>query len=119
MSRTVGVMHATHAPDAPFPDAELFDLETLAKLGGARIGMLRLMSETQLQAATARATKAETDWAEAATAQNTVANLNGKLEALQTQLTQQAKALDAARQDARKASETAAELRGKHGRRNE
>jgi diguanylate cyclase (GGDEF)-like protein len=52
MSRTVGVMHATHAPDAPFPDAELFDLETLAKLGGARIGMLRLMSETQLQAAT-------------------------------------------------------------------
>jgi chromosome segregation ATPase len=73
----------------------------------------------QLEAVTARAAKAETDLAEAATAHSTVANLNGKLEALQTQLTQQAKALDTARQDARKASETAAELRGKHGRRSE
>ena len=52
MGRTVGVMHATRAPDAPFPGTQLFDLETLAKLGGARIGVLRLMSETQLQAAT-------------------------------------------------------------------
>ena len=52
MGRTVGVIHATRGPDAPFPKNELFDLETLGKLGGARIGMLRLMSETQLQAAT-------------------------------------------------------------------
>ena len=28
------------------------DLETLAKLAGARIGLLRVMAETQLQAAT-------------------------------------------------------------------
>jgi diguanylate cyclase (GGDEF)-like protein len=52
MGRTVGVMHATTALDAPFTDTQLFDLGVLAKLGGARIGMLRLMSETQLQAAT-------------------------------------------------------------------
>ena len=52
MGRTVGVIHATHALDTPFADTQLFDLGTLAKLGGARIGMLRLMSETQLQAAT-------------------------------------------------------------------
>jgi diguanylate cyclase (GGDEF)-like protein len=52
MGRTVGVIHATRSPDAPFPDTQLFDLGTLAKLGGARIGMLRLMSKTQLQAAT-------------------------------------------------------------------
>jgi hypothetical protein len=52
MGRTVGVMHATSALDAPFADTQLFDLGILAKLRGARIGMLRLMSETQLQAAT-------------------------------------------------------------------
>jgi diguanylate cyclase (GGDEF)-like protein len=52
MGRTVGVMHATSALDAPFAGTQLFDLGTLAKLGGARIGMLRLMSETQLQAST-------------------------------------------------------------------
>ncbi len=52
MGRTVGVMHTTRAPGTPFADTQLFDLGTLAKLGGARIGMLRLMSETQLQAAT-------------------------------------------------------------------
>jgi GGDEF domain-containing protein len=45
-------MHATTPLDAPFADTQLLDLGTLAKLGGARIGMLRLMSETQLQAAT-------------------------------------------------------------------
>jgi diguanylate cyclase (GGDEF)-like protein len=45
-------MHATSALDAPFADTQLFDLGILAKLSGARIGMLRLMSETQLQAAT-------------------------------------------------------------------
>jgi diguanylate cyclase (GGDEF)-like protein len=52
MGRTVGVMHATRPRGAPFPGTELFDLETVAKLGGARIGVIRLMSETQLQAAT-------------------------------------------------------------------
>jgi diguanylate cyclase (GGDEF)-like protein len=52
MGRTVGVMHGTSALAAPFTGTQLFDLGVLAKLGGARIGMLRLMSETQLQAAT-------------------------------------------------------------------
>lgn len=52
MGRAVGVMHATRAEDVPFPKAQLSDLETLAKLAGARIGLLRVMSETQLQAAT-------------------------------------------------------------------
>ena len=52
MGRTVGVMHATSAQNTPFPITQVFDLETLSKLGGARIGMLRVMSETQLQAAT-------------------------------------------------------------------
>jgi diguanylate cyclase (GGDEF)-like protein len=52
MGRTVGVMHATSALDAPFAGTQLIDLGILAKLSGARIGMLRLMSETQLQAAT-------------------------------------------------------------------
>jgi diguanylate cyclase (GGDEF)-like protein len=52
MGRAVGVMHSTSASDAPFQNAQLSDLETLAKLAGARIGLLRVMSETQLQAAT-------------------------------------------------------------------
>ncbi len=52
MGRTVGVMHATSTPQVPFQNTQLSDLETLAKLAGARIGLLRVMSETQLQAAT-------------------------------------------------------------------
>jgi diguanylate cyclase (GGDEF)-like protein len=52
MGRTVGVMHATGTSDAPFQNTQLSDLETLAKLAGARVGLLRVMSETQLQAAT-------------------------------------------------------------------
>ena len=52
MGRTIGVMHATRPVDAPFPASQLSDLETLAKLAGARVGLLRVMSETQLQAAT-------------------------------------------------------------------
>jgi len=50
--RTVGVMHATRPVGDPFPNTEVSDLETLAKLAGTRIGLLRIMSETQLQAAT-------------------------------------------------------------------
>ncbi len=52
MGRTVGVMHATGTSEAPFHSTQLSDLETLAKLAGARVGLLRVMSETQLQAAT-------------------------------------------------------------------
>jgi len=52
MGRTVGVMHATRPVGDPFPNTEVSDLETLSKLAGTRIGLLRVMSETQLQAAT-------------------------------------------------------------------
>ena len=52
MGRTVGVIHATGEQFASFDDETVQDLETVAKLAGARIGLLRVMSETQLQAAT-------------------------------------------------------------------
>jgi len=52
MGRTVGVIHATAARHATFPESTVQDLETLAKLAGARIGLLRVMAETQLQAMT-------------------------------------------------------------------
>ena len=52
MGRTVGVIHATGTPEAEVDDNEINDLATLAKLAGARIGLLRVMAETQLQAST-------------------------------------------------------------------
>jgi len=52
MGRSVGVIHATGTPDT-VPDAtSVQDLAMLANLAGARIGLLRVMAETQLQAAT-------------------------------------------------------------------
>jgi diguanylate cyclase (GGDEF)-like protein len=52
MGRTVGVIHATGAPGDTVGDDAVDDLATLAKLAGARIGLLRVMAETQLQAST-------------------------------------------------------------------
>ena len=52
MGRTVGVIHSTAPADTVFPDDTVSDLGTLSKLAGARIGLLRVMAETQLQAAT-------------------------------------------------------------------
>ena len=52
MGRTVGVIHATGEPGAKVDDDHVDDLATLAKLAGARIGLLRVMAETQLQAST-------------------------------------------------------------------
>lgn len=52
MGRTVGIIHMTGPQHAVLPDETVEDLETLAKLAGARIGLLRVMTETQLQAAT-------------------------------------------------------------------
>jgi diguanylate cyclase (GGDEF)-like protein len=52
MGRTVGVIHATSEPYTSFDDTAVEDLETLAKLAGARVGLLRVMAETQLQAST-------------------------------------------------------------------
>ena len=52
MGRTVGVIHATGEPGVTVDDNHVDDLATLAKLAGARIGLLRVMAETQLQAST-------------------------------------------------------------------
>lgn len=52
MGRTVGVIHATGEPGASVSDDTVSSVETLAKLAGARLGLLRVMAETQLQAAT-------------------------------------------------------------------
>ena len=52
MGRTVGVIHATDKPEAVVGESQVHDLTTLAKLAGARIGLLRVMAETQLQAST-------------------------------------------------------------------
>ena len=52
MGRTVGVIHAAGERGVAFPDAEVRDLQTLANLAGARIGLLRMVAETQLQAET-------------------------------------------------------------------
>jgi diguanylate cyclase (GGDEF)-like protein len=52
MGRTVGVIHATGQPETKVEEARVEDLTTLAKLAGARLGLLRVMAETQLQAST-------------------------------------------------------------------
>ncbi|MEO5833370.1 MAG: diguanylate cyclase [Nakamurella sp.] len=52
MGRTVGVIHSTAPADTQFADDTVLDLGTLSKLAGTRIGLLRVMAETQLQAAT-------------------------------------------------------------------
>ncbi len=52
MGRTVGVIHATGEPDNEAGEAQVQDLETLSNLAGNRIGLLRMVAETQLQAST-------------------------------------------------------------------
>jgi diguanylate cyclase (GGDEF)-like protein len=52
MGRSVGVIHATGPQRAPTTDGTVQGLETLAKLAGTRISVVRVMAETQLQAAT-------------------------------------------------------------------
>ncbi|HEY6533064.1 MAG TPA: GGDEF domain-containing protein [Acidimicrobiales bacterium] len=52
MGRAVGVIHTTDAPRVSVGTAAMQDLGTLAKLAGARIGLLRVMAETQVQAST-------------------------------------------------------------------
>ena len=52
MGRTVGVIHATGNLGDESTDEQVHDLATLAKLAGARVGLLRIMAETQLQAST-------------------------------------------------------------------
>lgn len=52
MGRTVGVIHATGDVGWTVDDEDTGDLQTLAKQAGARLGLLRIMAETQLQAET-------------------------------------------------------------------
>jgi diguanylate cyclase (GGDEF)-like protein len=52
MGRTVGVIHATGQAETNVNDDRVDDLTVLAKLAGARLGLLRVMAETQLQAST-------------------------------------------------------------------
>jgi diguanylate cyclase (GGDEF)-like protein len=52
MGRTVGVVHRAEPLPIHFDDAGTVQLEVLANQLGARIGMLRMMTESQLQAST-------------------------------------------------------------------
>jgi len=52
MGRTVGVVHATAELDDPIDDDGVEALQVLANQSGHRLGMLRIMAETQLQAST-------------------------------------------------------------------
>jgi diguanylate cyclase (GGDEF)-like protein len=52
MGRTVGVLHATGSIEQPLDDAQVAALQVLANLSGNRLGMLRIMAETHLQAMT-------------------------------------------------------------------
>jgi diguanylate cyclase (GGDEF)-like protein len=52
MGRTVGVIHSTGEEQLGPSEDAVEDLEVMAKLAGARIGLLRVMKETELQAST-------------------------------------------------------------------
>jgi len=52
MGRTVGVLHAIAEPGDVPSDDDVQALQTLADQSGNRLGMLRMMAETQLQAST-------------------------------------------------------------------
>jgi diguanylate cyclase (GGDEF)-like protein len=52
MGRTVGVIHTVGEVDQPINDAVQSDLHAIANHSGTRLGMLRVMAETQLQAST-------------------------------------------------------------------
>jgi len=52
MGRAVGVLHVVGEPDNLPPDRDVEGLETLARVCGAKLGLLRAMHKTSLQAAT-------------------------------------------------------------------
>jgi len=52
MGRTVGVIHTVGDAGVPVGDAIVADLHAIANQSGTRLGMLRVMAETQLQAST-------------------------------------------------------------------
>lgn len=52
MGRTIGVMHVTGPEGAPADEEAVARLEAIATYGGSRLGLLRTLASTQLQAAT-------------------------------------------------------------------
>ena len=52
MGRTVGVVHAVSETNEPLDDSAVRALQTLANQSGNRLGMLRVMAETHVHAAT-------------------------------------------------------------------
>jgi diguanylate cyclase (GGDEF)-like protein len=52
MGRTVGVIHVTGETDVLPNDSSVKYLSTLANQAGARVGLLRMMADTQMQAST-------------------------------------------------------------------
>lgn len=52
MGRTVGVVHARSSVEEPLAETDTAKLNTIASLAGARLGMIRMMAEAELQAAT-------------------------------------------------------------------
>jgi diguanylate cyclase (GGDEF)-like protein len=52
MGRTVGVLHSTRAVGDRVSDSTVEGLSTLASLAGARLGMLRMVADVELQAST-------------------------------------------------------------------
>lgn len=52
MGRTVGVVHACGDAEQPPPETDVARLNTIASLAGGRLGMIRMVAEVELQAAT-------------------------------------------------------------------
>ncbi len=52
MGRTVGVIHTVSGVESPTEPEAATDLQSVAAQAGTRLGMLRIMAETQLQATT-------------------------------------------------------------------
>jgi diguanylate cyclase (GGDEF)-like protein len=52
MGKTIGVLHATTAASRPFSDGEVAGLESLVRHLGARLGMIRALETSKLQAET-------------------------------------------------------------------
>ena len=52
MGRTVGVLHSVGAANEPLDELHVSELQTLANQAGNRLGMLRVMAETTVQAST-------------------------------------------------------------------
>ena len=52
MGRTVGVVHACGEVEEPVAETDVARLNTIASLAGGRLGMIRMVAEVELQAAT-------------------------------------------------------------------